>query len=300
MTTMAPSPDFSSAGRAASQPNTVPMMSMSRLRRHDSSSMPMASALTLAMKMSRPPSAFTESPIQERSPLVSATSTAPPLALTPFCWSVATVSSTWVLLRAQSATAQPSPASVSTMARPMPRVPPVTIAFLPSSFRSTSLLPSASLPLRLALLGEGLGALDAVRALGKRLDRGKRPLCGVGFGHVGEGEAAIGRLFRGADRHRRKLEDLLSPALRRGKRLTLRHHLVDEAERLPLARADAAAGQDHAHRLLQRDLPRQAVQPAGQRGEPDARLGQGEDGILGGDDEGAGERGLEAAAPCGA
>src|SRR5260221_11797512 len=296
MTTIAPSPDFSSAGRAASQPNTVPMMSMSRLRRHDSSSMPMARALTLAMKMSRPPSALTVSSIHERSALVSATSTAPPLALTPFWWSVATVSSTWPLVRAQSATAQPSSASVSTMARPMPRVPPVTIAFLPSSFRSTSLLPSAALPLRLALLGESLGAPDAVRAFGEPLDRGKRALRLIGFGRVGEGQPAIDRLLRGADRHRRQLQDLRRPALRRGERLPLRHHFVDEAERLPLARADATAGQDHAHGLLQRDLPRQAVQPAGQRGKADTRLGQGEDGILGGDDEVAGERDLEAAA----
>ena len=40
------------------------------------------------------------------------------------------------VLRAQSATSQPSAANSSTMARPMPRVPPVTIAFLPLSPRS--------------------------------------------------------------------------------------------------------------------------------------------------------------------
>jgi hypothetical protein len=38
------------------------------------------------------------------------------------------------------------------------------------------------------------------------------------------------------------------------------------------------------------------VQAAGERGEADARLRQGEKGVLGGDDDVAGERGLEAAA----
>src|SRR6478672_13278930 len=64
MTTIAPAVDCSSKGMAASMPATVAMTSISRLRRHDSSSMLWASALTLATKMSRPPSASAAAPTQ--------------------------------------------------------------------------------------------------------------------------------------------------------------------------------------------------------------------------------------------
>ena len=78
-------------------------------------------------------------------------------------------------------------------------------------------------------------------------------------------------------------------------RLAFRHHLVDEAERLALGRRHPPPGQDHAERLLLPDHARQAVHAAGPGDQPDARFGQGEDGVLGGDDEVAGERDLEAA-----
>ncbi len=57
-----------------------------------------------------------------------------------------------------------------------------------------------------------------------------------------------------------------------------------------------AGGEDHAHGALQADLARQAVQAAGQGGEADARLRQGEGRVLRGDDQVAGQRDLEAAA----
>ena len=55
-------------------------------------------------------------------------------------------------------------------------------------------------------------------------------------------------------------------------------------------------GQHHAHRLLERDGARQPLHAARTRREADARLGQREPGLVGGDDEVAGERDLEAAA----
>jgi hypothetical protein len=75
----------------------------------------------------------------------------------------------------------------------------------------------------------------------------------------------------------------------------VRRHVGDEAELLSFLRTDAAAGQDHAHRLLQRDHARQALQATRERREPDARLGQREDRLVRGDDQIAGERDLESA-----
>ena len=48
--------------------------------------------------------------------------------------------------------------------------------------------------------------------------------------------------------------------------------------------------------MLERDLARQPVDPAGAGDQPDARLGQAEPGGVGGDHEVAGEGDLEAAA----
>src|SRR5262249_24726948 len=135
-TTMAPADDFSINGSAASQPNTVAITSISKPRRQAFSSMPWANALTLATKMSTPPSAPAASPTQDLSAPRSATSTDAPQALTPFFPSPATASPTGPALRAHNATSQPSSAKSSQMARPMPRVPPVTSAFLPFNPKS--------------------------------------------------------------------------------------------------------------------------------------------------------------------
>jgi hypothetical protein len=66
----------------------------------------------------------------------SATSNAFPVELTPFAFKAPTVSFTASSVRAQMATSHPSSARVSAMPRPMPRVPPVTMAFFPLSPRS--------------------------------------------------------------------------------------------------------------------------------------------------------------------
>src|SRR3984893_7465729 len=58
-------------------------------------------------------------------------STAAPVARTPRVFSSATALMTWSAFRAQTATSEPSPASVPAIARPMPRVPPSTTAFFP-------------------------------------------------------------------------------------------------------------------------------------------------------------------------
>ena len=68
----------------------------------------------------------------------SVISTDAPVAFTPIACSSATAPATWSALRAHTATPAPSPASVSAIARPMPRVPPSTTAFLP--FKPKSIL----------------------------------------------------------------------------------------------------------------------------------------------------------------
>src|SRR6185312_17312147 len=70
----------------------------------------------------------------------------------------------------------------------------------------------------------------------------------------------------------------------------------DEAELKAFPGRDVAGGEDHAHRTLHPDLPGQALQAARESGEADARLGQGEGRVFGGDNEIARERDLEATA----
>ena len=111
--------------------------------------MPWASALTLATKMSRPPSASAASPIQfaQRRQVGHVDRAAGRLDAVRA--RVATVWSTASRWRAQIAISQPSAASRLAMAWPMPRVPPVTIAFLPFSPRSMPSPSPASTPGRL-------------------------------------------------------------------------------------------------------------------------------------------------------
>ena len=68
----------------------------------------------------------------------------------------------------------------------------------------------------------------------------------------------------------------LRPAPGAGHRLPLGHDLVDEPELVALLRRHVAAGEDHAERPLRPDRAGQAVHAAGERGEADAHLGQGE------------------------
>src|SRR5262245_1954238 len=137
----------------------------------------------LLTRMSMPPSAA-------RAPAMAA-ATLPPLAASPG------TAATLQLLprpmsaaarlrrspsRATSATSQPSRASSSAIARPIPRLAPVTRARLPCSLRSTSILlldlgvpdeRRPPVPLRLELNGEVRGgAYDRVPSLlGQRPDR---------------------------------------------------------------------------------------------------------------------------------
>ena len=134
-----------------------------------------------------------------------------------------------------------------------------------------------SLPLRRAALAEGEGALDEVLGAVERGD-GRVAVLALQRGFErGLVQARQHRLLRGADRHRAAFGDQAGPALGGGHQLAGRDHLVDEAELEAFLRRDAAAGEDHAHRPLQPDRARQAVQAAGQRGKADARLRQGED-----------------------
>src|SRR5690348_8067678 len=115
-------------------------MSTSKLARQLASSSGMASALTLATTMSRPPSSAAVSPTHCRTPASSETSTQRPVTMPPRPVISSAARVTSAAVRAQNATEAPSSASVSAMARPMPLVPPVTRARNPFSPRSTCYL----------------------------------------------------------------------------------------------------------------------------------------------------------------
>jgi hypothetical protein len=140
MLTIAPESLCSRCGIAASTRRMVPRMSMLKACCHDCSPGAVASALTLAMAMSSPPKARAASSTQAFRAAPSPTSSARPNTLMPRPASAWLVASTSAALRAQKATWQPSAASVSTIARPMPLVPPVTTARLLASPRSMCFL----------------------------------------------------------------------------------------------------------------------------------------------------------------
>src|SRR5215475_3801791 len=118
------------------------MRSTSKAERKDSISSPKERALAFATNMSTPPNSVAALSTQLRSAPASLTSTdRPQEALAPLDASALTASSTASLLRAQIATAAPSDARRSAIARPMPLVDPVTSAFFPASCRSISCAP---------------------------------------------------------------------------------------------------------------------------------------------------------------
>jgi hypothetical protein len=121
---------------AALTVRTVCMRSISNSCRQASSVSPMSSALTLGTTMSMPPRAAAASATQASSAALSATSTALPCAVTPLARRLASVASISPWLRAQVETCAPSSARMSAQRRPMPLLPPVTIARLPLSPRS--------------------------------------------------------------------------------------------------------------------------------------------------------------------
>src|SRR6185436_17340257 len=96
----------------------------------------MASALTLATTASSPPSRSAAAATQAASAAPSRTSTLTPRTPPPRPSSAFSVASISPASRAQNSTAAPSSANASTIARPMPRVPPVTSTREPVSCRS--------------------------------------------------------------------------------------------------------------------------------------------------------------------
>ena len=150
MTSTLPLSEFSKCGMAASTMRTVPSMSCSKFARQSASVRPLPPE-TLETMLSMPPKASAEASTQAFSASPSPTSTAWPKAVTPLADSAATASFTWSSLRAQMATLQPSSASASAMARPMPRLPPVMSALLPFSCKSMLCPPSVVRSMRSGL-----------------------------------------------------------------------------------------------------------------------------------------------------
>ncbi|MGY4496521.1 hypothetical protein ACVWYH_000448 [Bradyrhizobium sp. GM24.11] len=130
------SPLASRNGRAASNACTAPSTSSRKFCSHDAGSWPCAMAPALANSRSMPPSSLAAPSTHAFSAAPSLTSTVPPVARMPPAFSSATVAATCSALRAHTATLAPSPASVAAIARPMPRVPPSTMAFFPLRPRS--------------------------------------------------------------------------------------------------------------------------------------------------------------------
>ena len=123
---------------AASTARTVCIRSTSNPLRHDSSVPSMDSALTLATRISRPPSSRAASASHDFSAGPSATSSARPVAFTPLAVRASSAAATSPSLRAHIAMSEPSSAMRSAIARPMPLVPPVMSAFLPCRPKSIS------------------------------------------------------------------------------------------------------------------------------------------------------------------
>ena len=79
--------------------------------------------------------------------------------------------------------------------------------------------------------------------------------------------------------------------------LGARHHVVDQADAFRFLRAEAAAGEHQLHRVFQRQIAREPLQPAAaERREPDTWLGQRELRVVGRDREIACSDNLDAAA----
>src|SRR3954447_17242214 len=161
----------SRCGIAARTRRTVCMRSTLRLACQFSSVSGMARALTLATTTSIPPNASADSSTHAASPSPSPTSRTVPVTL-PRSRRASWVAATSSALRAQKPTVAPSSRKVSTMALPMPRVPPVTRTRVPLSCRSMGLDLSGG--------AERTGAAEEVG-----VDAAER---------VGMGEEGLGRL----------------------------------------------------------------------------------------------------------
>ena len=138
-----PFSDSLSAGVAVSTQRMAPKRSTSKFARQAFSPVPFP-PVGLLTRMSSPPSASTAEVTKRFSASPSATSTASATTLEPRASRSFFASSTPSFVRAQIATLAPSSANRPAMARPMPRLPPVTIAFSPFRPRSIPTPPQAS------------------------------------------------------------------------------------------------------------------------------------------------------------
>src|SRR3954453_18113911 len=136
MATIDPWPLASRYGSAAFDRRTVCMRSVSKPVYQFSSVSGTAIALTLATTASRPPIRSAAASTQPVSAAPSRTSSWTPRTPAPRPASPFSVVSISPASRAQNSTAAPSSANASTIARPMPRVPPVTSTREPVSCRS--------------------------------------------------------------------------------------------------------------------------------------------------------------------
>src|SRR6266850_226241 len=170
-------------GAAALQPWKTPERLTPRIA-CQSSRLASATGATLAMPellitMSSRPSAVTVSLISRSTAAYSATSVGSTSARTPWASAWCAVSSSSGLARAARATSAPASASATAIARPSPRLAPVTTATLPSSGLAVE-----ALQLFLVLLGDDL-ALDLQRgrelaALRREVHRQDRELLDLG------------------------------------------------------------------------------------------------------------------------
>src|SRR3954451_23726318 len=136
MATIDPWPLASRYGSAAFDRRTVCMRSVSKPVYQFSSVSGTAIALTLATTASRPPIRSAAASTQPVSAAPSRTSSWTPRTPAPRPASPFSVVSISPASRAQNSTVAPSSANASTIARPMPRVPPVTSTRGPVSWRS--------------------------------------------------------------------------------------------------------------------------------------------------------------------
>src|SRR4051812_18414527 len=141
--TIDPWPLASRCGSAALLRRTVCMRSVSNPVYQFSSVSGTAMALTLATTASMPPRRSAAASTQDASATPSRTSSWTPRTPAPRPASSFSVVSISPASRAQNSTVAPSSANASTMARPMPRVPPVTSTRESFSCRSMTGLPGS-------------------------------------------------------------------------------------------------------------------------------------------------------------
>src|SRR3954463_7194535 len=232
MATIDPWPLASRYGSAAFDRRTVCMRSVSKPVYQFSSVSGTAIALTFATTASRPPIRSAAASTQPVSAAPSRTSSWTPRTPAPRPASPFSVVSISPASRAQNSTAAPSSANASTIARPMPRVPPVTSTREPVSCRSMSG------PLRGSQQGRRAAAQLVVQAA---VRGGARQQGLAGLHHGG-----VVRVDHVRDRHLRDLREQL----------------------VGVHRVQAVELAEPAHELQLTDPPRVLQRPARPDGHP--------------------------------